>query len=99
MYLQMKAYVRMEFQEKLQQLFCTARIVVEGPVEDTYIFYTVAVNNLKAFADTFDGQCAYRFFSTADTECACVETAPGCLQLYEWLVPVEEATSFRRHQS
>jgi hypothetical protein len=50
----------------------------------------MAVDNLKAFTDTFNGQCAHRFFFTADAECACVETASGSLQLYEWFAPVEK---------
>ena len=58
----------------------------------------MTVDNLKAFTDTFNGQCAHRFFFTADAECACVETASGSLQLYEWFAPIEETAVFRWYE-
>lgn len=41
--------------------------------------------------------CAPVFF-TADAECACVETASGSLQLYEWFAPIKETAVFRWYE-
>lgn len=98
-YLQVETYVWMELQEQLEQLFGAARVVIEGPVKNTYIPYAVAVDILKPFADAFNGECAHRLFATADAECACIEASSGGFELHEWFVPIEETALFRWNKS
>ena len=65
-------------------------VVIEGAVQNPDVPDAMIMNGLNPFPDCFYGQTAYRFFSAAYTKSTGVETATGCLQLYERFAPVEQ---------
>ena len=52
---QVEADVGRELQEEAKKFFGTARIIVEGTVEHTYILDAMTVNDLQSVPYAFDG--------------------------------------------
>ena len=81
------------------QHFAGARqVVIEGAVKYSYILDSVGENVLQTLCNLFYTLVSYRLFTSAYTERAGIEAAPGGLQLNERLVPFEERAFFRVFQ-